>query len=95
MLGALALGTSPPAIRTGTLDVSTGEGTCTATIESLGTTAAEYRGGPTPTGTRSDWPPLADPFRLWHHVRARGVATGGRWIDSPTRASVSAPALTR
>ena len=55
---------TPPAISTGTLDVSTGGMTCTATIESLGTTAADHCGGTTLTGLRSDGAPLADPFSI-------------------------------
>jgi len=56
--------TTPPAISTGTLDVSTGDGICTATIESLGTTAADNCGGTTLTGVRSDGAPLAAPFSI-------------------------------
>ena len=55
---------TPPAISTGTLDVSTGDMTCTATIESLGTTAADNCGGTTLTGLRSVGAPLADPFSI-------------------------------
>jgi len=55
---------TPPAISTGTLDVSTGDMTCTATIESLGTTAADNCGGTTLTGLRSVGAPLADPFPI-------------------------------
>ncbi|HET9250709.1 MAG TPA: HYR domain-containing protein [Candidatus Eisenbacteria bacterium] len=54
--------TTPPAITTAALDVPTGEGLCTATIGSLGTTAADHCGGTTLTGTRSDGAPLGDPF---------------------------------
>jgi hypothetical protein len=54
----------PPAIPTGTLDVSTGDRTCTATIESLGTTAAENCGGTTLTGLPSDGMSLSDPFPI-------------------------------
>ena len=54
--------TTPPAISTAALDVPTGDGLCTATIGSLGTTAADLCGGTTLTGTRSDGAPLGDPF---------------------------------
>ena len=56
--------TTPPAITTAALDVPTGEGLCTATIGSLGTTAADNCGGTTLTGTRSDGAPLGDPFPI-------------------------------
>ena len=73
--------TTPPAISTGTLDVSTGDLTCTATIESLGTTAADNCGGMTLTGVRSDGAPLADPFSIglttiaWTATDAAGNTT--------------------
>jgi hypothetical protein len=73
--------TTPPAISTGTLDVSTGDGICTATIESLGTTAADNCGGTTLTGVRSDGAALAAPFSIgtttiaWTATDAAGNTT--------------------
>jgi hypothetical protein len=75
------LDTTPPAITTAALDVPTGEGLCNATIESLGTTAADQCGGTTLTGTRSDGAPLGDPFPVgtttitWHAVDVAGNAS--------------------
>src|SRR5262245_56181885 len=94
-----------PSAITGALDVSTGDRTCTATIESLGTTAASDRGGLTPRGIHGACTP---PWGLVsidgaeresiHGVvvpdSGAGFVTGGCWIDSPNGACPAAPALT-
>lgn len=94
--------TTPPAISTAALDVTTGEGLCTATIESLGTTAADQCGGTTLTGTRSDGAPLGEPFPLgstsitWLAVDAAGNTSSATQtvtvsdVELPTLASPAA-----
>jgi len=53
---------TPPVITTSNLSVPTGAGVCTATVASLGTSAADNCGTANLVGTRSDGLPLGNPY---------------------------------